>query len=88
MREPLRRHTQEFTKTVLDNWKDIESMAAALPEKVDIKPRLTFPHEKSIHVEETPMLALPYKYCSSCGSPMMTTRSQYVAVADVSELCP
>ena len=36
MREPLR-HTQEFTKTVLDNWKDIESMAAALPEKVDIQ---------------------------------------------------
>jgi len=37
MREPLLRHTQEFTKTVLDNWKDIESMAAALPEKVDIQ---------------------------------------------------
>jgi len=30
MREPLRRHTQEFTKLILDNWKDIESMVDSL----------------------------------------------------------
>ena len=30
MREPLRRHTQEFTKLLLDNWKDIESMVNSL----------------------------------------------------------
>ncbi len=30
MREPLRKHTQEFTKLILDNWKDIETMADSL----------------------------------------------------------
>jgi len=30
MREPLRRHTQEFTKLILDNWKEIESMVDSL----------------------------------------------------------
>ncbi len=30
MREPLRKHTQEFTKVILDNWKDIETMADSL----------------------------------------------------------
>ena len=30
MKEPLRRHTQEFTKLLIDNWKDIESMVDAL----------------------------------------------------------
>src|SRR3989454_8086169 len=30
MREPLRRHTQEFTKLILDNWKDVESMVDSL----------------------------------------------------------
>jgi len=30
MKEPLRRHTQEFTKLLLDNWKDIESMVNSL----------------------------------------------------------
>jgi DNA-binding MarR family transcriptional regulator len=30
MREPLRKHSQEFTKAVLDNWKDIESMVDSL----------------------------------------------------------
>ncbi len=30
MREPLKRHTQEFTKLILDNWKDIESMVDSL----------------------------------------------------------
>ena len=30
MKEPLRRHTQEFTKVLLDNWKDIESMVDSL----------------------------------------------------------
>ena len=30
MREPLRKHTQEFTKVILDNWKDIESMVGSL----------------------------------------------------------
>jgi hypothetical protein len=30
MREPLHRHTQEFTKVITDNWKDIESMVDSL----------------------------------------------------------
>lgn len=30
MREPLRRHTQEFTKLIVDNWKDIEAMVDSL----------------------------------------------------------
>jgi hypothetical protein len=30
MKEPLERHTQEFTKLILDNWKDIESMVDSL----------------------------------------------------------
>ena len=30
MKEPLRRHTQEFTKLLLDNWKDIETMVDSL----------------------------------------------------------
>ena len=30
MREPLRRQTQEFTKLILDNWKEIESMVDSL----------------------------------------------------------
>ena len=30
MREPVRKHTQEFTKLLLDNWKDIESMVDSL----------------------------------------------------------
>lgn len=30
MKEPLRRHTQEFTKLIVDNWKDIESMVDSL----------------------------------------------------------
>ena len=30
MREPLRRHTQEFTKVIVDNWKDIDSMVDSL----------------------------------------------------------
>src|SRR5262249_13870405 len=30
MKEPLRRHTQEFTKVILDNWKDIEAMVDSL----------------------------------------------------------
>jgi hypothetical protein len=30
MREPMRRHTQEFTKLILDNWKDIETMVDSL----------------------------------------------------------
>jgi hypothetical protein len=30
MREPLRKHTQEFTRLIVDNWKDIESMADSL----------------------------------------------------------
>jgi hypothetical protein len=30
MKEPLRRHTQEFTKLLFDNWKDIESMVNSL----------------------------------------------------------
>jgi len=30
MKEPLRRHTQEFTKLLLDNWKDIEAMVNSL----------------------------------------------------------
>ena len=30
MKEPLRRHTQEFTKLLIDNWKDIESMVNSL----------------------------------------------------------
>jgi hypothetical protein len=30
MKEPLRRHTQEFTKVIADNWKDIESMVDSL----------------------------------------------------------
>ena len=29
-RDPLRKHTQEFTRLILDNWKDIESMADSL----------------------------------------------------------
>jgi hypothetical protein len=30
MKEPLRRHTQEFTKLLLDNWKDIEAIVDSL----------------------------------------------------------
>jgi hypothetical protein len=30
MKEPFRRHTQEFTKVIGDNWKDIEAMATSL----------------------------------------------------------
>jgi hypothetical protein len=30
MKEPLRKHTQEFTKLITDNWKDIESMTGSL----------------------------------------------------------
>src|SRR5262249_48895938 len=30
MKEPLHRHTQEFTKLIVDNWKDIESMVDSL----------------------------------------------------------
>jgi hypothetical protein len=30
MKEPLGRHTQEFKKVILDNWKDIESMVDSL----------------------------------------------------------
>jgi len=30
MRDPLRRHTQEFTKLIVDNWKDIDSMVDSL----------------------------------------------------------
>ena len=30
MRDPLRRHTQEFTKLIIDNWKDIDSMVDSL----------------------------------------------------------
>ena len=30
MREPLRKHTQEFTKLIQDNWKDIEAMVDSL----------------------------------------------------------
>ena len=30
MKEPLRRHTEEFSKLIIDNWKDIESMVASL----------------------------------------------------------
>jgi len=30
MKEPLRRHTQEFTKVLVDNWKDIDSMVDSL----------------------------------------------------------
>jgi hypothetical protein len=30
MKEPLRRHTQEFTKVITDNWKDIEAMVDSL----------------------------------------------------------
>ena len=30
MKEPLRRQTQEFTKVITDNWKDIESMVDSL----------------------------------------------------------
>src|SRR3989454_2610523 len=30
MKDPLRKHTQEFTKLILDNWKDIESMVNSL----------------------------------------------------------
>src|SRR5215471_5884162 len=30
-RDPLRRHTQEFTDFILNNWKDIEGMADSLP---------------------------------------------------------
>ena len=30
MKDPLRKHTQEFTKLILDNWKDIESMVDSL----------------------------------------------------------
>jgi DNA-binding MarR family transcriptional regulator len=36
MREPLRRHTQEFTKLLLDNWKDIESMVNSLEGAKDV----------------------------------------------------
>jgi hypothetical protein len=36
MREPLRRHTQEFTKMLLDNWKDIESMVSSLEGAKDV----------------------------------------------------
>ena len=30
MKDPLRKHTQEFTKLILDNWKDIEAMVDSL----------------------------------------------------------
>src|SRR5947208_4309788 len=30
MREPLRKHTQEFTKLILDNWKDVETRGVIL----------------------------------------------------------
>jgi len=30
MKEPLRKNTQEFTRIILDNWKDIEAMAESL----------------------------------------------------------
>ena len=30
MKDPLRKHTQEFTKLILDNWKDIEGMVDSL----------------------------------------------------------
>jgi hypothetical protein len=30
MKEPLRHHTQDFTKVITDNWKDIESMVDSL----------------------------------------------------------
>src|SRR5262249_22046158 len=30
LKEPLQRHTQEFTKLIVDNWKDIESMVNSL----------------------------------------------------------
>ena len=30
MREPLRGHTQDFTKLIVDNWKDIEGMVSSL----------------------------------------------------------
>ncbi len=30
VKDSLRRHTQEFTKLILDNWKDIEAMAGSL----------------------------------------------------------
>jgi hypothetical protein len=30
LKDPLRRHTQEFTKLIVDNWKDIESMVDSL----------------------------------------------------------
>src|ERR1700739_2446582 len=30
MKDPLRKHTQEFTKLILDNWKDIETMVGSL----------------------------------------------------------
>jgi len=30
MREPMRRHAKEFTKLILDNWKDIEAMVDSL----------------------------------------------------------
>ena len=30
MKEPLSRHTQEFTKLLVDNWKDIETMVGSL----------------------------------------------------------
>jgi hypothetical protein len=36
MREPLRRHTQEFTKLLFDNWKDIESMVNSLEGAKDL----------------------------------------------------
>ena len=36
MKEPLRRHTQEFTKLLLDNWKDIESMVNSLDGAKDV----------------------------------------------------
>jgi len=36
MREPLRRHTQEFTKLLFDNWKDIESMVNSLEGAKDV----------------------------------------------------
>ena len=36
MRESLRRHTQEFTKLLLDNWKDIESMVNSLEGAKDV----------------------------------------------------
>src|SRR5262245_30470063 len=30
LKEPLRRHTQEFTRVIVDNWKDIEAMTGSL----------------------------------------------------------